>query len=105
MLTDEVFSWLKEQPAWQQDLARRLACQVDLDGAEYDEALNVVKATFGVATETALEPQLLGREDLAENAADGAARLLALGSLQGIGLVGDTEQLTFNATGLTIVYG
>lgn len=105
MLTDEVFRWLKAQPSWQQDLARRLTCQVDLDGAEYSEALSVVKAAFGLLPRETHEPQELGREDLAESAAGGATRLLALGGLLGVGLVGGAERLTFGATGLTVVYG
>ncbi|MGN6600739.1 MAG: hypothetical protein ACTHMW_15845, partial [Actinomycetes bacterium] len=45
------------------------------------------------------------REDLAVGTTDGAAKLLTLGSLQGVGMVIDGEQLTFADAGLTIVYG
>lgn len=106
MLADEVFQWLSEQPAWQQDLARRLTTQVALDDQEYAEVLGMIKRTFGVPADTSpLEPVPLQREDLAVGASEGAARLLALGSLQGVGMVVDGEQLTFAESGLTIVYG
>jgi energy-coupling factor transporter ATP-binding protein EcfA2 len=106
VLADEVFQWLAEQPTWQQDLARRLTTQVELDEQEYAEVLNMIKGTFGAPTVTMPpEPTPAKRDNLAVGTSEGTARLLALGSLQGVGLVVDGEELTFVESGLTIVYG
>lgn len=106
MLADEVFCWLSDQPAWQQDLARRLTTQVELDEREYADVLNMIKSAFGVPTDTTPpEPTPAQRDDLTVGTSEGTAQLLALGSLQGVGLVVDGEELTFAESGLTIVYG
>lgn len=106
MLADEVFRWLSEQPAWQQDLARRLTTQVEIDDTEYGDVVAMIKNSFGIPTEVAPpDPVPVQREDLAVGTTDGAAKLLTLGGLQGVGMVIDGEQLTFAEAGLTIVYG
>jgi hypothetical protein len=106
VLADEVFTWLSQQPLWQQDLARRLATQVDLDDVEYDDALAMIKGAFAISqNQPAPTPRPLKPDDMALSAAGGAAQLLALGGLQGVGLVAETEQLTFAGAGLTVIYG
>ena len=88
VLADEVFAWLSGLPDWQRDLARRLSSQVDLMGEEYDAALAMVRAAFGLPAEAAPVPQPLRREHIAVGADGHEVRLLALGRLQSVGLVG-----------------
>jgi len=106
VLGDEVFKWLSRQPDWQRDLARRVAATVELDESEYAEALRVVKRSFGVPVEdVTANVRPIEREDVSLLPNPSLSRLLALGSLQGVGLVGESEELTFGATGLTLIYG
>lgn len=106
VLADEVFEWLAGQPAWQQDLARRLTTQLDLGEAELLEAMAVVRAAFGLAVEgPAPAPRPFERDDIGAGPADADVRLRLVGSLEGVGMVSPHEQLTFAEAGLTIVYG
>lgn len=106
MLADRVFEWLSQQPAWQQDLARRLLGQAALEGAEYAESIRLVKVAHGVPTDgAARSPQPLVRGDLARGAASDAVQLLSLGNMRGVGLVTEDARLTFGDSGLTIIYG
>lgn len=83
MAGDEVFAWLMSQPAWQQDLARRLAVRVDLDGDAYDDALRMVKMQHAVPSDRAAPSvQPISRGDLPEPAAGPTTRLLRFGRLQ-----------------------
>ena len=110
MAGDEVFAWLTSQPDWQQDLARRLTTQVALVDGEYDDALCMVKTRFGVPIETLPEGtpaplQPCTRDDLHQPATEARAKLLSFGSLQGVGLVSQTDALNFEPAGMTLVYG
>jgi energy-coupling factor transporter ATP-binding protein EcfA2 len=106
VLADEVFNWLSQQPEWQRDLARCLASQIDLSDDEFNDALAMIKGLHKIPRDrTAPVPRPLKRDDLALSSTAGVARLLGLGSLQGVGLVSENEQLNFAPTGLTVVYG
>jgi recombinational DNA repair ATPase RecF/F0F1-type ATP synthase assembly protein I len=106
MLADEVFMWLSVQPKWQRDLARRLTSQVDLDDAEFDDALTMVKAQLEVQIDgPARAPHAIQREDLAVGGTEGTARLLLLGGMRGVGLVSEMDELSFAPTGITVIYG
>lgn len=106
MLTDRVLQWLSQQPPWQQDLARRLAGQAALEGADYDECLRLVKSAHGLAVDAPVPPpQPLQRGDLIRGGPEQAAQLLSLGNMRGVGLVVEDARLTFGERGLTIVYG
>jgi energy-coupling factor transporter ATP-binding protein EcfA2 len=106
MAGDEVFAWLGEQPAWQRDLGRRLAVRVDLDGDAYDDALRMVKMQHGVASDRAVPSVVpISRDDFPEPEVGPTTRLLRFGRLQGVGLVSRDEELRFEPTGLTLIYG
>jgi recombinational DNA repair ATPase RecF len=106
VLGDEVFAWLSRQPDWQRDLARRVATQVELDDLEFADALTMVKSQFGVPYEgPSPSVQPIEREHVAPLPSSTAPLLLALGGLEGVGLIGDGDELTFGASGLTLIYG
>ena len=107
-LRDDLFEWLSSQDLWQQDLARRLAGQPQLIAAEYDDALQVVKAAFGALGEgeTVPEPRQFSLDDLpTHETSQGAPRLVAFGRLRGVGAVSHEHELRFAREGLTVVYG
>jgi hypothetical protein len=106
MLAEAVLGWLSGLPSWQQDLARRLAERAELDEAEYAEVLAMVKAANGLALQTpAVVPRPITAGDLGSDPGQSAVRLIAIGGLEGVGLVAKGERLTFAETGLTVVYG
>lgn len=104
---EQLHSWFSEQAGWQQDLARRLAGRVTLEGDGYDDALRVVLADHGALNDAEEAPaaQELALEDLAGGVEEEGARLVALGNLRGVGAVAPDQSLTFLPDGLTIVYG
>lgn len=106
-LRDDLHNWLSEQPLWQQDLAKRLVSRPQLDRADYDEALRVVKSAFGGLAdgETAPAPQALAFDDLPAAATTGAPRLTSFGRLRGVGAVSSEHELRFARDGLTVIYG
>jgi ABC-type transport system involved in cytochrome c biogenesis ATPase subunit len=105
-LSDEVCDWLSDQRPWQQDLARRLTTAVGLDADERGVALEVVRASFGIATVGDVpEPQLFERDHLSPATQGPTPKLVGFGRLRGVGLVVEDDELTFAREGLTLVFG
>lgn len=101
-----MFEWLSRQPDWQRDLARRVVASVELDDIEYGDALRMIKSTFGIPVDgQAADLRPIERADISPVSDAPVSRLLALGSLRGVGLISDTEEVTFGPTGLTLIYG
>lgn len=106
MLAEAVLLWLNGLPLWQQDVARRLADRPDLDDDEYAEVLALVKGANGITLRTpAAVPRPISAADVAGDPGRSAVQLIAVGGLEGVGLVGKGERLTFAEMGLTVVYG
>jgi energy-coupling factor transporter ATP-binding protein EcfA2 len=107
-LREDLYEWLTVLPAWQQDLVRRLASRPQLDGDEYEQARHVVLAAYGALEDdvTAPEPAAISFDEVPGPPEPGdVTRLLAVGSLRGVGAVADDQELSFAEAGLTIVYG
>jgi energy-coupling factor transporter ATP-binding protein EcfA2 len=107
-VTQDLFTWVQQQPVWQQDLARRLLAHAQLVGDEYEAALNVVLAEHGaLATgQDPEEPRVVQLDDFPAAARDGdTPRLQAFGRLRGVGAVVDNGELRFGNDGLTVVFG
>jgi energy-coupling factor transporter ATP-binding protein EcfA2 len=101
-----VLDWVRQQPLWQQDLARRVARAVELDEEEIDEVLAVVKAAHGIDTPMpASEPVALTMDDLPSLESGRVATLLKFGRLQGVGMVVEDSQIEFSPVGITVIYG
>lgn len=107
-LRDDLYAWLASQDAWQQHMSKRLTGRPRLDGQEYDDALQVVKAAFGALAdgETAPDPEPLSLDDLpSRETIGGAPRLVSFGRLRGVGAVSPEHELRFAPDGLTVIYG
>lgn len=104
---DDLYVWLSQQPAWQQDLAKRLTGAVTLTPEQRSEALAVVVEAHGAALAgaPAVETLTLALDDLPADALPGAPRLVGLGPMHGVGAVAEEQQMRFSATGITVVYG
>lgn len=107
-LTEELCEWVGQQPAWQQDLSRRLLQKPQLDDAEYEEALAVVLAAHGALEdgEQAPEPYGVALQDFPAAAQAGESpRLISFGRVRGVGALSDADALRFVPHGLTVVFG
>lgn len=106
-LREELLAWLGNLPEWQRDLSRRLTDATHLEGDAFEEALCVVLAAYGALPldATAPAPILLTPDHLPARVDRALARISAVGSLRGVGVVADDQELSFREDGLTIVYG
>ena len=100
-------AYLCSLPAWQQDLANRVASSTALDDQEASAALEMVKTAVGLGNPGAIEPAAF--DDTAAFGSEGATgahpRLVELAELKGVGAVSETQRLTFEPDGLTVIYG
>ena len=106
-LRDDLYSWLSTLPAWQRDLARRLAGRAHLGAEEYAEALLIVRKAHGAPADgrAVPDPSPLTLEHLPTGASTGAPRLTAFGRLRNVGTVSGDHELHFLPEGLTVIYG
>ena len=107
-LTQDLCTWVQQQPLWQQDLSRRLLEHAQLDDDEYAEALRIVLAEHEAlgSSEEAGQPSGVSLEDFPAAARDGdTPRLQAFGRLRGVGALADDGELRFGTGGLTVIFG
>lgn len=106
---EELFAWLAERPVWQQDLARRLSVETELNDEAFDDALATVQDAYGalVGREPPTTVRALALEDLpgVSGARGQSPRLLRFGNLRGLGMATENQHLQFAEAGLTVVYG
>lgn len=103
-IREALHEWLSSLPLWQQDLARRLIVQTDLDDASSDEVLELVlqEACDGEPA-TSLEPLRL--DEFPDPGSARSARLTSVGSLVGVAAAAQEQVLRLEADGLTVIYG
>jgi energy-coupling factor transporter ATP-binding protein EcfA2 len=106
-VADALHQWVAEQPLWQQDLAIRLLEQPELSDEHRAEALQVVLAAHGALgpDEQVPEARAVQRDHFLDPVPDRAPRLHAFGRMRGVGSVTPDAELTFQADGLTTVFG
>jgi hypothetical protein len=99
-LEEQIVKWSETRPAWQRDVLRRVATGVALSGADYDQLIDDMLSgqqpddvTFGLAE----LPQVA--------AEDPPVRLLSIAEPEHVNALASDQPLTFEACGLTIVYG
>lgn len=101
-LHDEIFSWVKRQPAWKQELYLRAAVKPELEPRDIEEVSDIL---LGRGEQTPA-PREVTRDDL-PGARDGgqALRIDSLSELRGVNLIADGQTLAFEPAGLNVVYG
>jgi hypothetical protein len=99
-LHDEIFSWVKRQPAWKQELYLRAAAKPELEPREIEEVSDILLGC-GEHTPAPLE---VTRDDL-PGARDGGKpfRIASLSELRGVNLIADRQTLAFESNGLNVV--
>ena len=95
----DILAWSKDCPEWQRDALRRLCVKGELDDADLDELTvlckNKGKGRLALAADHIPDP----------NAAAMAVTLRAIHGAENVNALKPGEHLTFDRTGLTVVYG
>ena len=100
-LHDEIFSWVKRQAAWKQELYLRAAAKPELEPHEIEEVSDIL-----LGCEHAPAPREVTRDDLPGARDSGKPfRIASLSELRGVNLIADEEALAFQPDGLNVVYG
>jgi len=106
---DEVLAWSSEKlPPWRQDVLRRLVTTGEITSADIDEIYELAKLHHRINTAADPVPRPIPFDAShfpAEPQAEKRVTLSSLRSLTNIGKIPADQVLTFQADGLTIVYG
>jgi energy-coupling factor transporter ATP-binding protein EcfA2 len=99
-LEELIVAWSRERPAWQREVMRRVAAGETLSEEDYDSLVEVIVET------KELPAGPFGLEQLPQAASeDVSVCLVAIEKPEHVNALESKEPLTFEARGLTIVYG
>lgn len=99
-LEEQIIDWSASRPSWQRAVLRRVAKGEVISEREYDQIIDAV-----VASEEINEAKF-GLAELPETSAgDAPVRLVSIASAEHVNALRSDEPLTFEPTGLTIIYG
>lgn len=99
-LEEQIVEWSTSRPSWQRGVLRRVAIGQALSEKDYDQ---IVDALVG---STEVVEASFGLEQLPEvSAGDPAVRLVSIAHPEHVNALESDTPLTFEATGLTIIYG
>lgn len=105
-LLKEIFDWVSNLPAWQQDAARRLYEKPDgLSESDYQELCRLALKENGLASEEELEPIPIDSARIQQGISNHALILKSLGNLRHVNKIDPSQTITFSTTGMTVVYG
>jgi hypothetical protein len=105
-VVSEIAGWTGEQPDWISDAVRRAFVNGRLDDGDIADLAALLKAAFGLPDPQGRAPVRLDPATLPTAVVDSpAVSLLGLRAPQNLNAIGHGDGLTFEAEGLTIVYG
>lgn len=105
-LLKEIFDWVGNLPAWQQDAARRLYENPGgLTDKDYQELCRLALKENGLAPEEVLEPVPMDPARLQQNASSNTLILKSLGNLRHVNKIDPSQTISFSPTGLTVIFG
>jgi energy-coupling factor transporter ATP-binding protein EcfA2 len=99
-LNEDIFTWSKNQAAWQRDALRRIYQHGSLTASDLAEVYSL--ATDLEAVKAA---QSLSRDHFATAGAAGTVRILAMKGLERVNAFPPNREITFAPNGLTVVFG
>ena len=107
-IEEEILNWSANRPDWQRNALRRLVITGELDDADLDDLEALCHSPYqpsveGDAVGEAL-PLSIGDLKPAEAAAEPVS-LLSLAGVTGVNALAADQTLTFEAQGLTVIYG
>jgi len=103
----EILRWSEQQLSpWQSDALRRTVQQHELTDQDVQEILGMLKAESGLGVSSAVEAKRLSEKDIpAYTSATSKVVLEAMRELKNVNAIVPGQTLSFNSSGLTIVYG
>lgn len=105
---DEILEWSKERPGWQRDALRRLIVNGSLGEKDIDELLRLCKIIHGIEEPAESEAVPLPLDEghiCPEETAGESVRLISISNVTNVNAINSANPLTFNESGLTIIYG
>lgn len=99
-LEQQIVDWGASRPAWQRAILRRVALREVISDEEYDRIVDSLSASRDIGDAR------FGLEQLPEiNVGDPSVRLVSIAQAEHVNALESEKPLTFEANGLTIVYG
>lgn len=104
-LLDDLLAWSKTLPMWQQEALQRLFAKDDLEDADHDQLLDLLKHEHQLGPAPVWQVQPLSADHLQAGFGGDPVKLLSMSNLRDVNGFPDGRTLTFAPTGLTIVFG
>lgn len=102
-LTD-VLTWSADMPAWIRDALRRIVSKRELAYSDVDELVELCKKAHGLS-EAAANPLPLTKDHLPSSGIDAAVSIVSLTHISDVNALAPGETLSFEKTGLNVIYG
>ncbi len=106
-LLGDILAWTQTLPGWQRDAARRLFQKSGgVSDENYADLYALLKAAHGLPNPKGLVPFPLSKDHLPETLAGGdTITLKAMRDLKHVNCIAPDQVLTFEPTGMTVIYG
>ena len=106
-LLNDILTWTKTLPSWQQDACRRLLQnKMGLPEKDYCELYALLKKENEIETDESIIPVPLANGHLPVKLAPGeTVTLVALRELENVNQIPNNHALNFTETGMTVIYG
>lgn len=99
-LEEQIIEWSASRPSWQRAVLRRVAMGDVISDQDYDQLVDALVASREVGDTN------FGLEQLPQVAAgDPSVRLVSIAQPEHVNALASDKPLTFESTGLTIIYG
>lgn len=104
---EDLFTWCKARPAWQQEAIRQLATKGNLDDEQRQELIKAIRIEAKLINEVAPTWPALSKVHLKTNAVDAPVTVFgSIGPLKNIDrLAADQSPLKFGLDGITLIFG
>ncbi|MFA6356177.1 MAG: AAA family ATPase [Candidatus Omnitrophota bacterium] len=105
---EEILKWSQGLPDWQSDALRRIIQQQEVSSKDIKEISTFLKAQHGLirTEELTVKPKRLSEKDIPLQSAGGIRIILkGMRNLKNVNAIAPGQELGFNNTGMTIVYG
>jgi len=105
-ILQEIFKWTEGLPAWQSDAVARLLAKHSLTPDDEADLFALLKATHGIPDPKDRKPKPLTADQIpAPVKVSTLVELRAMKSLLHVNAIAENQNLPFNSSGLTVIYG
>jgi hypothetical protein len=105
-LLQSIYEWSLTLKPCLRDALRRLLDTPNLTDADYDDLFALLTLEAGIADPKNRVPEPLDKKHLPSTAVQGTTvRLLSLQNLTNVNRIAANQEITFEPTGLTVIYG